>query len=271
MEKLILTTIALLEQKLEKLSAQAQQTANEIAEVKAHLTVVKCALEKAQDTTERIVQKQLAQKNLQPADLPKNIKLPDQASQTLNNWVNGADQSTKSEAPKRTLMPRPAKTQPAHAGKGVYKRALKIHPELCRTLVETYEDYRTDPRGYTKTEALAKIKSELNLPYAIETIKRAIFHHANNKGYEDIPTPSELPYRGDYVSEASVRDAKMIKFLLKYNLSNTEIAEMTECKQSKVSQIRSGVTFDWLNLLPDDEATFKIQFRGSLAKKGIEI
>ena len=151
------------------------------------------------------------------------------------------------------------------------QKSLKIHTELCRTLVEAYEEYRTDPRGYGKMEVLNKLKTELNLPYSIDTIKRAIFHHKYNKGYEDIPTPQELPARTNYTKEETVRDAKMVKYLLRFNLSNQEIADITGCAPYRVSKIRNETIFGWVNLLPEDEEVYKHRFADELKKKGITV
>ena len=124
-KEFIKTTLQLLEQKLEKLD-------KEMSEAKAYVVVLKDALEQEdeQPTVADVLSKMPT--GGIAIDLPKKIekKLMSEAQ-------------TKARCQCR-------------------RRSLKIHPELCRTLVEAYEEYRTDPRGYGKMEVLNKLKTELN-------------------------------------------------------------------------------------------------------------
>ena len=232
-KEFIKSTLSLLEQKLQKLD-------KEMSEIKAYVVVLKDALEQDEQPTVAAVLSKMQTGGI-AIDLPKKVE--------------------------KKLTPQGE----ANSRCKCRKRSLKIHPELCRTLVEAYEEYRTDPKGYGKMETLNKLKSDLNLPYSVDTINRAIFHHKYNKGYEDIPTPQELPSHTNYTNEETVRDAKQVKYLLRFNLSNQEISSLTGCDPRKISKIRNETIFGWVNLLPEDEEIYKHRFAEELKQKGITV
>ncbi|MBO4736537.1 MAG: hypothetical protein J5614_09120, partial [Paludibacteraceae bacterium] len=148
-------------------------------------------------------------------DQPKDIKLPDQASQALDNWVKDSEKEQKKE-PSNVKAPKEKKVK-LIGGKRSYYRGLnkkmRYEPDLVRQFVDAYNSMQATGK-YSKTEILDKIMKDFNLTCCVETLRKCIFFHDKYPGYEGVPTPPTDPALMPTITNPAVLDrVKSTKWL----------------------------------------------------------